>query len=354
MRARILLPLLLFAPPAFPQDTEAALRERARLNPQSFEASHRLGEFYIQRGELRNAVRYLGDAYRIDPENYDNAYDLALACLETSALDEARKVIASLLRRQDRSELHNLLGDVEEAAGHTLDAVKQYEAAARMDPSEKNVFDLGSDLLNHKGFQQALEIFEFGAGRYPRSAKMRVGAGIAEYSLGRYNQAVEALCAAVDLDPADTRALDFLGKMRDISPELAGEVTRRLARFVQLDPNNAAANYYYALSLRGRALTGGAGGHESKIEALLLRAIRLNPKLADAYYQLGLLYEDQKLDAKAIPEYEAAIRLRPDLKPAHYRLARLYAAAGQSQRAEKEFQIFRSLKDNPPSIPGTK
>ena len=54
-----------------------------------------------------------------------------------------------MLRRQDRGELHNLLGDVEEASRNFDEAARQYETAARMDPSEKNLFDLGTDLLRH-------------------------------------------------------------------------------------------------------------------------------------------------------------------------------------------------------------
>jgi tetratricopeptide (TPR) repeat protein len=239
--------------------------------------------------------------------------------------------------------LHNLLGDVEEAAGNMLTAVKQYEIAARMDPSEKNVFDLGTELLNHNGFEQAILIFEFGSGRYPQSAKMRVGLGIAYYSSGRYDDAVKWLCEAVDLDPKDTKALDFIGKMYDVSPAMADEVTRRLAHFAALYPDNARANYYYALSLRQRTLNGGVSS-DSDAKRLLIKAVAIDPQFADAHYELGVLYQDEGAVEKAILEYETAVRLRPGLKPAHYRLGRLYADRGQAELARREFQIVRSLQ----------
>ncbi|PYT30988.1 MAG: hypothetical protein DMG57_06525 [Acidobacteria bacterium] len=156
-------------------------------------------------------------ARQIDLSNYENAYDLALAYLQTGAIAKSREVISALLDRKDRAELHNLSGDVEEAEGHVQDAVKQYEIAARMDPTEKNLFDLGSHLLLHRGFEPALKVFAFATPRDPQSAKLRVGLGIAHYSLGQYDDAVETLCQAVDLDPKDTKALDFLGKMYDVS-----------------------------------------------------------------------------------------------------------------------------------------
>jgi tetratricopeptide (TPR) repeat protein len=336
--------LLMLASPAQVAENENILREQVRLHPENFQARHSLGEFYIQHRNLAAALPQLEKARQIDPSNYANAYDLALAYLQTGMTARSREVIAALLDRKDQAELHNLLGDVEEAEGHVQDAARQYEIAARMDPTEKNLFDLGSNLLRHRGFEPALKVFVFATGRYPRSPRLRVGLGIAHYSFGQYDDAVETLCRAVDLDPKDTKALEFLGKMYDISPQFADEVTKRLARFVQLYPDNAAANYYYALSLRKRALSPSSAGSQSEAENFLLRAVKLNPAHADAHYELGLLYEDEKQDTKAIYEYQLATRLRSDLSKAHYHLGRLYQKNGQPALAQKELDAFEALK----------
>lgn len=311
----------------------------AQNAPDTFRANHDRGEAYIRKGDLQAAIPWLRRAYESDPENYDNAWDLATACLQTKRLEEARLVVEGLLRKNDRSELHNLLGDIEEASGRMVEAVREYEKAARSDPTEKNVFDLGTELLNHGGFGQAIQIFEFGVGKYQASARMRVGLGIAYYSLSRYADAVESLCKAVDLDPHDTRALEFLGQMRDVAPELAEDVRRRLARFAELYPDNAAANYYYALSLQG-------AGNDAAIEALLLKAIALDSRFAEAHFQLGVFYQQKAEPIKAIREFQAAVKLRPGLKAAHYRLAGLYQGEGLRERAQRELEIFRSLPTN--------
>jgi len=323
---------------------EKTLLDEVRIHSDSFQANRVLGEFYIQQHRLSAAIPYLEKARQIDLSNYENAYDLALAYLQTGLTAKSRDVITALLKEKDRAELHNLLGDVEEAEGHVDQAAQQYETAARMDPSEKNLFDLGSDLMLHRGFEPALKVFTFATERYPQSAKLRVGLGIARYSLGQYDDAVASLCQAVDLDPRDTKALDFLGKMYDVSPRFATEVTQRLAHFVQSYPDNAAAHYYYAISLRKRKLASGLNQAPGQAEMHLLRAVQLNPAYADAHFELGLLYEDEKQDAKAIEQYQLAIKLHSDLSKAHYRLGRLYQKSGQPALARKEFQEFEGLE----------
>lgn len=278
------------------------------------------------------------------PASYDDAYNLALTYLEAGATQDSRRIIEALIQRQDKAELHNLLGDVEEREGHVQQSAEQYQTAARMDPSEKNLFDLANELLLHRGFQPALKVLDFATQKYPQSAKLRVALGVAYYSLGQYDQAIESLCQAVDLDPKDTRALDFLGKMYDVAPDKSNAVTTRLARFAREYPDNASANYYYALSLRKRTTQGASSTANREAEALLRKAIDLNPTWADAHYQLGLLYEDEAQTDNAIREYRSAVRLNSTLAKAHYRLARLYEKTGRSQLAQAELHAFQSLK----------
>lgn len=311
--------------------------------PAGFEAQRKLGEFYIHQKQLTAAIPHLAAAYKLDPANYDNAYDLALAYLETGATGDSRRVVNELLQRQDRAELHNLLGEVEEKSGHVEQSAREYERAARMDPSEKNLFDLANELLLHRGFQAALTVLTYATQKHPQSAELHVALGVTFYSLGRYDNALEALCRAVDLDPKDTRAFDFLGKMYDVAPAKSDEVDSRLAMFAREYPGNAAANFYYALSLRRRS-AGGLQNRNEEVERYLQTAVRLRPQWGDPHYELGLLYEDESRTEQAIREYEIAVRLAPQLAKAHYRLARLYEKEGRAQLAQAEFRAFEAAK----------
>jgi tetratricopeptide (TPR) repeat protein len=326
-----------------PKLIERRLLEAVRRNPRSFDAHHRLAAFYLQQGRLRTAIPHLQRAQAIDPSHYEVGYDLARALIETGRLDDARAQVRRLLHVKDLAELRNLLGDVEERAGNLAVAAEEYQRAAHMEPNEEHLFDWGNNLLQLQAFEPATDVFTAAIKRHPRSARLHVGLGIALYSQGQYREAVEAFCDAADLAPSDPRPYQFLGEMYGVSPEVSGEVTERLRRFVEAHPRNALAHFQYAMSLwKGNAEPVSAA-EVQRIEALLRRAVMLDPKLAKGFLQLGILLADQERYPEAIQQLQRATRLQPDLAQAHYRLSQLYQRTGQKELAAKELEVFRQL-----------
>ncbi len=325
--------------------TEAQLKKAQLAAPRSFVANHNLGEFYIRQGRLLLAIPYLEKAQQADPKHYANRYDLALAYVLTGNEAKARAQIKQTLAIKETAELHALLGEVEEKAGDVPAAAAAYHRAAEIEPSEKHLLSLGNLLLKSSNFEDAIRFFEYGLQKFPRSAPLKIGLGIAEYSQGKYERAVRTLCDAADLDPADHRPYLFLGEMYGVSAEMAEEIIARMAKFVELHPENSLAHFYYALNVwKGRR---GAGTQPdlALVEKLLKEAIRLDPKYAPAYFQLGSLYVNESRLPEAIEKLEQAVRLDPKLVEAHYRLGQAYQKAGRAADAARELEIFRRLKE---------
>ena len=319
-------------------------RKALELEPRDFDANHNLGEFYIQSGKIAEALPLLEQAQRIDPTSYNNGYDLALACLLTGRLSEARQTAQSIARQKDTGELHNLLGQIEEKDGKFVEAANEFETAAHMDPSEANLFDWGSELLLHRTYEPAIAIFQDATRRYPTSPRLMIGLGLALDLRGKYDDAVKALLTAADLDPSDARCYLFLSKAYDSSPNQADDVIQRFRRYAELQPGNAQAQYYYALSLWKGKRVGDVNLDLQTVESLLKKSIALDDKLPEAHLQLGNIYADQHEYDKAIPEYVRALELNPNLSDAHYRLGTVYVHVGQKDRAQKEFDVYQQLR----------
>lgn len=319
-------------------------RKAVALEPNSYDANHNLGEFLVQTGKVSDAQPYLEAAYKANPGAYDNAYDLAMADFLLGRLDPARTVVKALLQQKDTGELHNLLGQIDEKDGQFVAAANDYEAAAHLDPSEDNLFAWGSEMLLHRTYEPAIQIFQKAADLYPKSPRILIGLGLALYSRGIYDKAVNALIQAADLSPKDARCYLFLSKAYNSSPLQADEVVQRFKRYADLEPNNALAQYYYAVSLwKGKRIENSSVDPHT-IEALFQKAIALDDSLADAHVQLGTLYADQHQYEKSIPELQRALELNPNLTDAHYRLATDLVHTGQKDTAQKEFAIYQKLR----------
>ena len=306
-------------------------------------------DFYLKQGKLEAALPHLRRAYALDPKHYDNGYNLGVALLQTGHVDEARATVTQLLQIKETGELYNLLGDVEERAGKLTVAADHFQRAAHMDATEEHLFDWGNIYLRLRAGEPALEVFTASVARFPDSARLQIGLGIAQYSRGKYSDAVASFCRAVDLDPSDPRAYDFLGEIYGIAPELASEVTARLAGFVKAHPNNAMAHLYHALSLwrgeRGRS----EPAESQQVEAMLKRAVTLDPTLARGFLELGIFLADQERYAEAVEHLRRATTLQPGVAQAHYRLAQAYRRTGETALAEKELEIFQQLKNAIPN-----
>jgi len=324
-------------------EAEAELPRAATLKPSDYDSNHDLGELYVQIGKLASAIPYLEKAQAIQPSSYDNGYDLALAELRTQRPREARNLLRSLLRYKDTAELHNLLGEAEEGSGDYLEAAKELEKAAHMDPSEGNILDWGTELLLHHTFQPAIRVFTFGTEKYPSSVKMELGLGLAFYGLASFEKAAEALMRATDLAPRDPGPYLILGETYSDSRIPVPGVVERLERLTTLEPTNAQAFYYQALALWKSAQAASGAKDLSKVESALEKAATLDPKFADAQFQLGNLYSDENKIPEAVAAYQEALRIDPNLADAHYRLGQLYRRAGKSLEARKELEVYQRL-----------
>jgi tetratricopeptide (TPR) repeat protein len=224
--------------------------------------------------------------------------------------------------------------DAAEKQGNALKAVREYQRIAELDPSEANLFNWGTELLTHHAADQAVEVFAKGHRLFPRSTRTVLGLAVALYSRGSYDQATPLFFEAADLTPSDPAPYLFLGKVSSGAITESAGFSERLERFARLHPENAWANYYYAASLsRG----------SPKARALLEKAVRLDPKLGDAFLLLGSIYANEGNLRKAIAAYQSAIAASPQLEEAHYRLAMAYRKTGETVKAGNELELYKEL-----------
>lgn len=323
--------------------SESALRAAVAKDPQGFKANYGLGQFYVRARRYKDAIPPLQAAYRADPANYDNEYDLAQALKMVGDAGQAREHVQRLLARRPGSDLQRMEGELDEKLGDPLSAVREFQQAASADPSEDNFFAWGAELLIHRAIWQAKEVFDEGVRLYPHSARMLTARGATLFAGALYDQAALDLCQASDLNPESAEPYLFMGKIEVEAPNPLPCVVAKLARFAKLQPANALANYYYSMALWKQQGQTSDPQVMEKVTAMLTRAVSLDPKCADANLQLGNLSAGQTWWEQAIGFYLKAIEANPDLSEAHYRLAVAYQRVGEKDKASEQFQLHDAI-----------
>jgi len=265
----------------------------------------------------------------------------AAALASEPAPEPAEQLRQRLAADPNNAALHHSLASAEEREGHALEAAREYQRAAELAPTEDHLFDWGTDLLTHRAPAQAVEVFSKGHRLFPASTRMLLGLGAALFGRGTYDEAAQRFFEATDLKPEDPAPYLFLGAIDNAEIAHADGYAMRMERLAKLHPDRADANLLYASAL----WTNRAGADAApRVLELLHKAVKLDPKLADARVELGIVRADQGDYAEAIAEFRAGIELGTSRKEAHYRLAQAYQHVGESAEAQKELELYQRLR----------
>jgi len=321
-----------------------------KASPENDGANRELGKLYFESGRWSESVPFLERASKRQPEDREIEYDLAQAYMKVGDLKAAKGLVQRLLADQTTADLYRMDGEIDEGLGDPLHAVHAFELSARMDPSERNIFAWGSELLLHRAVWQAKDVFTKGVKDYPKSVRMMTALGAALFAGALYEEAALRLCDASDLDPAAREPYILIGKIEVAAPASLPCVNERLARFVRLMPEDALANYFYGRSIWKRNRASLDAPTKLQIRTLFSKAAELDERCGDALLELGNLDFAQNNFQSAIGFYTKAIGADPKLIEAHYRMGMAYDRMGEKAKASHEFELHDTLKKQQAAI----
>jgi tetratricopeptide (TPR) repeat protein len=240
---------------------------------------------------------------------------------------------------------HLLASQAWQALGDPAKAVS--EAQAEISSSPRNLagyLQLGQIFLQYNTPQPAVEIFSKALQVAPDSLVAHLGEGLALKGIQQFDLAEKELSLCLKLNPQMTVAFDGLAELFIESLEF--EKLSGIARqYLQTNPSDYRGYYYLAAAQEHETERGQA------TEALLRKAIALDPGFAASYTLLGKLLLQRGSAAEAVPELEHAIHLRPDYRPAHLNLANAYRKLGRGADAARELQKVRDLNEKDSTKP---
>lgn len=308
------------------EDAEKTLRQACTLFPHDSDVLNNLGNVSLARGQFRDAEEQLSEAAALAPEDLRIVNNLGALRMQTYRLDEAKSCFEEVTRRQPkmavaRRNLDNLQMRINELDLEIARLRKEYAA-------HSNYLDiclsLGKALLFRGAFDESGKLLEELIRQNPGLIAAYFYLGSLREMQGNYDAAVvayremglqkkqggspvflaaenlleqgyleEALSelkkiAVIELDMAASRI--NLG-IKYFEDALWGDAMRHFEEAIALNTSYPDAFYWMAMC---RLQT----GKRAAAERDLRKAIELNPRYADAQFQLGMLLR-KKAPAKA-------------------------------------------------------
>jgi tetratricopeptide (TPR) repeat protein len=344
------------------------------VNAFSPEAAANLGTAYLKANRIPDAVRLLGRAAALDPKNAqtqssyghalmlaqraheaatafaaadtadpgkaDNLYNWALAESDSGNLKQAAALLDRIPGASQSAEMESLCGEVEEKLGHFDRALACFQSAAKLEPSELNVNALGLELLKHWSFAPATKIYEYGVSKFPPSARLQAGLGISLYADGKYDRAAQVFSRLLRVAPNQPSYAKYLGQSCVALEAGAEEECSTLIHYACLHKTDAAAARLAASFILTR--------HDSARLPLagqfLQTVISLDPQSAEAYYELGVLKQQQGQWQESLAMLKKSDGLRHGSSKTHLKLALAYSHLGQPEHAHAEAALQKQLR----------
>jgi tetratricopeptide (TPR) repeat protein len=205
--------------------------------------------------------------------------------------------------------------------GRYDEAVSYYEQAIRLCPKSASAYrNLGVLLTDHGRVDEAIAVFHKGLEHKPEFASvLHTGLGTIFLQQGKIDEAIYELQLSVSMRP-DATAFNNLGAALALKGR-TDEAMQYHKRAVKLEPRNAEAHYDIANILLSQGKLEQAIGEYEK-------ALSINPKYAKAHSNLGVALLQQGLVDEAIEHFTEATKIDPNNSAARFNLANALADKG--------------------------
>jgi tetratricopeptide (TPR) repeat protein len=369
-----------------PGDAREQLLEARARYPKSADVALLLGRAEERVGTKENAeADYRAAIGLIDPKRPDAVMPyvaLSELCLSRGAypdamatLDEARQRLAPSVA------LDCAFGEVAEQQGNFVEAVARYRSAVLRDPrgamprfqlavalrkahqleeARAQLDQVGAvdadypGLLLERGqlfeeqgdIKNAVEQFQLALAKAPDDADLQLRVGSVLIAVGRTDEALAMLRKVLEKRPTSAEAHHYIGRaLMEQGPGHEAEALRYLRRAVDLDANRAEYHVYVAW-----VASEIVPPQLELVRDEVARALMLDQRNPEAYWQRGVLERMQGAVEDAIKDEKHALELRPSRTEAHAVLAECYEDKNNDSAAASEWQLALA-GERPPATP---
>jgi predicted Zn-dependent protease len=322
-----------------------ALKHLARLAPEVPEVHANLGLAYFFEGQPAEALASFERAQKLKPQLPQVEAMIGLSEAELGRCTEAISILTSAFDHPSDADTGRLSGL------HLLrcySQLKQPDKALVVGETLLGRYPADAEILyqvSRLHAERSSDLMSTLLRTAPDSGWMHYANAQVQESLDRLDAAAQEYRHALEADPRMLGVHYKLGRLILRGSRTSASVENARREFEQelaLSPNNADAEYELGEINREKGQSQAAITHFE-------RAIRYYPDFVEARVGMAKTLLELGHPADALPHLQAAERLDPENKIPHYLLASAYKSLGDSDRAAREFAVYRKLGASPPS-----
>lgn len=324
--------------------SEEALREKLKTNPNDAQTNYALAEWLKNDKKFDEAATYYHKAISIDSSNASYSFDLAymyhyLKKNADSAMFYYRKS-GKVYTGKSTGQNENPWAALLQLAGSLYSTdyfIEAYDGMSKIQTpgySYTEKYDMLKGLRDKPTADGYMKLGD------DLTQKLQFNEKWQDY-MARFNSGVTAYDKAVKIDPAKKTIVnakiaaglkEIAGSyLEDANYEDALSYYEKALQYTQKDPEIYSGIGYIKLEKAKTPDYDGALANYQK--ALALTTSSMAKK--DTYENIGLCYERKKDYKNAIVWYDKAVATEPNFaKSAHFKLARVYDALGNSEKAK--------------------
>jgi tetratricopeptide (TPR) repeat protein len=209
-----------------------------------------------------------------------------------------------------------------------------------------SLFDAGKLAQAESAYFEAIEADPLEPEFYINLARIQVFSG-------NYVEAEESASNAILIEPNSARANAVYGWVLDFQAfeeqdqtqriELLSEAVQRIERAIELDPDSALIQAYYAEVLIDYEIE----RYSDALEAAQF-AVQLDPNLMEAHRALGYVWESTGTYDRALDSYLAALRIHNNLPTLFISVGNMYQALNDVESAKDNYLRAAALDPTNP------
>ena len=307
-----------------------------------------LANLSLSEGQYDQAIAYLNDAQKLQPDDFQLQLGLAVAWFHRGDQKKASEVInAALASRPNDPQAHNLMGRIFLLQNDFPRAIQELRTALTLHYDFESAYFLGVAYLKVKKLPDAADLFDKLRSTVEESSALHVIFGRAYLMANFPEPAITEFKLAIKLNPKYPREHGLLGYayLDQLGEQAYPQAREEFEKELKNNPNQ-----YYFQTLLGIATV--ALRDFPAAEIALQKAAQLRPDEAPSYLYLGETYTETNRLKEAVEALEKYLRLvKPEqnvmreISRAYYLLGQDLLRLGRVEEAKKALQHSREYRE---------